>query len=341
MQLKTYKSLEDKEAVFNNRLYVVNTKEELMQFFESLDKERDSIKQHQEKVLNNIASSGKSKEAQEAFKKNFPLGNILVFRGVKEAKYKLYTSAQRYLYSHDLFSTYNMKSFMRKEIEALKTNKPLMDYWRRIGLTVSDLLCLCYLQHYEAATPLLDFTKDRNVGLFFMQDNMDYPPIGSNDKIDNYCSLYYQTMRQDLDIMNIFVHGAENAAKMVEEYQKQYKISVDTEETAKELEKLNIDSFYDSESVLWLDNTSSKFDIKSLNINISTVITNLNLEAQKGCFVINLSSKKPYEDKHLKCCDIHKSLVPFIRDHIKLTHDDIYPLDRNIAKAALNSALML
>lgn len=148
-------------------------------------------------------------------------------------------------------------------------------------------------------------------------------------------------MRNDLVIMNIFVHGAEDAAKMVEEHQKQYNILIDTEETSKELEQLNIDSFYDSEFALWLDNTSNKFEIESLKTNISSVITNLNIETQKGCFVINLSSKKPYEDKQLECCDIHKSLVPYIKRYIKSTSKDIYPVNKEIAKAALNAALIL
>lgn len=339
MQLDTYQSLEDKERVFTGRHKVVNTKDGLERFFAEIKKEMDAIAKQQEARINRLAASASSQEAKDEFISLFNADSIYVFRGLREAKFKLYTSAQRYLFSHDLFSMYDLRSFMRKEIDALKSNSTLMNYWNRFGINATDLLCMCYLQHYEAATPLLDFTKDMNVGLFFMQDNMEYPSIGSNNAIDNYCSLYYLATPRDLDIMDMFINGGKNAGKMVVEFQKQIDSTIDSNEVAKDLEQLNIDSLYDMEAMLWLDNTSNIYDIKGLNINISTVITNLNLEAQKGCFVINLSGKKPYEGKRLHCCDIHKSLVPYIRDFIQLTHDDIYPLDKRIAKAALDSVL--
>lgn len=59
--------------------------------------------------------------------------------------------------------------------------------------------------------------------------------------------------------------------------------------------------------------------------------SNINLIAQKGCFILNTHESLPLEEfmasKGYKiiCFNIHKTLSEYIKDKIKIRYDDIYP----------------
>ncbi len=81
-----------------------------------------------------------------------------MFRGVNEAKYKMYNSAQRAWIENDLILNdipyHNLIN--RRIIDAKSSNG---NYFKKIGIVQdNDLAILSFLQHYEPPTPLLDFT---------------------------------------------------------------------------------------------------------------------------------------------------------------------------------------
>ncbi len=122
-----------------------------------------------------------------------------IFRGCSEAKYKIYNSAQRHYITNELFRqvspadiSNHYDSFLLNLINECKS-------WN--GETVKKLLInsnvhednslayLSYMQHYGVPSPLLDFTFDPYIALFFAIDNLNYVP--SDNEIDNYFSIYY------------------------------------------------------------------------------------------------------------------------------------------------------
>ena len=82
--------------------------------------------------------------------------------------------------------------------------------------------------------------------------------------------------------------------------------------------------------------------IKGKNKLLSGVfsISNLNIVAQKGCFVFYLpvTPTMPFESP-LHCIDIHKSLIPYIDEYTRLKKNDIYPDEYELVKDSYNKAL--
>lgn len=113
-----------------------------------------------------------------------------VFRGVNEAKYKLFNSAQRQWQNWDLSKigiTY------KDRINCLLNschNSLLPQYYKRLGISVNDWLYLSFLQHYNAPSPFLDFSKDYKAALFFACYNVQSNGTTENE-LDNYISIYY------------------------------------------------------------------------------------------------------------------------------------------------------
>ena len=167
-KLKEYSTLEEKEDLFINgsSRIQVNLKEAFQ-------------------ILDNFVERGK--------------GNF-AFRGMNEAKFKLYNSAQRYYLNQELNlqvdpevgieSHYN--NFISSMIDECRdwnsgTGKKLLSTY---NINEENALAyLSYMQHYGVPTPFLDFTFDPYTALFFALDNLSFYP--SDNEIDNYFSIYY------------------------------------------------------------------------------------------------------------------------------------------------------
>ena len=122
-----------------------------------------------------------------------------IFRGVPEAKYKIFSSAQRKWHeiaskTDDYFDEEKYDNFI---ISLMKKCKE----WN-LG-TVPNLLntyninennaiaYLSFMQHYEMPTPLIDFTKKPNKALFFAVNSIPDKISESSIEINNYFSIYY------------------------------------------------------------------------------------------------------------------------------------------------------
>lgn len=152
----------------------------------------------------------------EAFDRWFSGNHGKYFRGIKEAKYKNYTSAQRLFITHDLhIHNVSVIDLVKEQVKSLRIVRGglLNSYYSSLlYFEPSDLLLLSYAQHQKKGiAPLLDFTLDRRVALFFMSDGCDFSSCGSsamdNDSaslsIENYSSLYYLTGRNKLTMEEV------------------------------------------------------------------------------------------------------------------------------------------
>lgn len=71
-------------------------------------------------------------------------------------------------------------------------------------------------------------------------------------------------------------------------------------------------------------------------------ISNLNIVAQKGCFIFYYNNSHPLQpfETDIECVDIHKSLIPYLQDTIIKNHPSkLFPQESEIVKVSLQKAL--
>lgn len=332
MILPTYKSLEEKkEHFYYKEPEQVNTIDEFKERFEQLEA---SIHQ-----LNPYSLTEHNKLCNTA----------TVFRGQNEAKYKLYTSAQR----EWIIKEWNKQlgedgfiEFVQQLILQLKKANAinsLSNYFESMGATETDLLLLSFLQHYRTPTPLLDFTYNKDLALFFAMDGSVFNKQGVDD-LDNYFSIYALPARSifSIDLVN----------KSAIETQREGIECIKKDPTLMELLKACIKHLFSwktsEDSIqgmskypfLFIPNPQRAEKIDDI-IGIDLHWSNPNIIAQEGCFVMNPRKDTPLEDiieKSIHCLNIHKSLAPYIREHYLkpkgITKESIYPDFNAIANEA-------
>lgn len=133
-----------------------------------------------------------------------------IFRGVKEAKFKNFTSAQRKSITEEIS---DQRRLIMSEIESLrKTHGGLLkQYCESMGMSCSDLYLMSFAQHYGGVSPLLDFSFNLDKALFFMLDEASVKEGGADKgSLDNYMSLY--STRYDEELEKQLIKMSEDAA---------------------------------------------------------------------------------------------------------------------------------
>ncbi len=128
-------------------------------------------------------------EEDLARKSNF--GELSIFRGVGEAKWKIISSCQRAFLSGKVHGE-NQGLFIEKEIKHIEeaNHRLLPKYYHELGVPVTDFIYLSFLQHYGAPTTFIDFSKSHKTALWMAANNIQYPIISERD-IDQYFSIYW------------------------------------------------------------------------------------------------------------------------------------------------------
>ena len=278
----------------------------------------------------------------DTFYSDFAQKEGLIYRGVNEAKFHIYTSAQRFWLTDNLKSQSTFTCFIDVLLNKLKSDNTIIEYLNSTDVAYNDVLGLAMLQHFGAPSTLIDFSLDLNCALFFAFDGMKKG--NSYNEIDDYVSIYVVN-RKSLEhsflpnLTEMYAHGMETGTKMIEDLiAEDSKINVDSSLIQ------NIDKF-----VCWYDPKNPQGGLSSFNTpfyignplveksfstfkdNQRLYWSNINLIAQKGCFILNTHESQPLEEfmasKGYKiiCFNIHKTLSEYIKEKIKLKCDDIYP----------------
>lgn len=114
------------------------------------------------------------------------VGEGFIYRGCGEAKYKLYNSAQRLYMNQELHKqvpsdhiSEHYRHFISNLISETKkwNNEVVKKLLISSGIDENnDLAYLSYMQHFGVPTPLLDYTYNPYIALFFAIDNLIFSP---------------------------------------------------------------------------------------------------------------------------------------------------------------------
>lgn len=125
-----------------------------------------------------------------------------IFRGVGEAKWKIFSSCQRAFLSGKVFGV-NQSSFIEREIKHLE-DSVLPDYYKKLGIPQTVFLYLSFLQHYGAPTTLIDFSTNYKTALWIAANCIQYPcPTDNSDDVNYYFSFYWIEKNERMSIPSI------------------------------------------------------------------------------------------------------------------------------------------
>lgn len=359
MKLPQYSSIDEKmnffekdSVVLKGVPYVIKTRDEFEAMMHYVTDLETQINRHREDVKQRFRTSKYFKnDSEEQHTKRFVslgLENGLLYRGVSQAKYKIFSSAQRSWMEKDCkLKGIAYVNFVDTLIRQIRSNKLLHDYYTALRVPENDLLYMSLLQHYGQCSPLIDVSYDIFVSLFFaLHDNN---LVAAENDIDDYCSLYvFNTYANqywtNLDV--ILQDGQEKADEMLQDAH--YPIeSIDTSNTdiadryASWKNPHNANRGLHDFELAFVKLPTAKGAIAPTTRTGEPICwTNLNLLAQKGGFFLYTKDEMPLEEyiyyekmlPNIICFNIHKGLKDEIMSTISLSESDLFPKMENIVK---------
>ena len=276
--------------------------------------------------------------------------STLLYRGIHEARYKIYTSAQREWITNEYSKQgITFTQFIHSIISNIRKNTILSKYYKSLNINENDLLYISLLQHYGAPSPLLDFTHRLNVALYFAIDGMKI--VSSDNDIDDYFSLYIidrnKCGNELVDIVSFLDYGLKNGTAMLEDFKTQnpninleYSLLKDVDKYTKWIKQDGTNDGLCKIDCGFLDNPLNTATISMYETKDFLYWSNMNLIAQQGCFIFYTKDKESLEQyfggtnthlPKLSCINVHKSLAEYIKNkYLKsISKLEIYP-DINI-----------
>lgn len=252
-----------------------------------------------------------------------------IWRGLPESRFKLYNSLQRKnVLSRKLKSVDGVLNYIENSSNKLaQWNKSLILKYLNKNHNVDNLPCyaaLSILQHHGCETPLLDWTRNPNVALYFATNNdvVHKKRISNSlssllrilinshkfEDIDNYFSIYFLKKEHPYYKLNSRtgyneIYGSEkeivyvqNAVNFVIEHGGDEILQQEAEKRAKREYLQN--AINNTKLLLGnIEDTPIQLIEDCLDDNESQLLNiNYNINAQNGLFVINADPFKPLEE---------------------------------------------
>jgi hypothetical protein len=207
-----------------------------------------------------------------------------IFRGLSEAKYKLYNSSQRYwngianetnIDSHEDYDKYIRKLLRRCKMWNSST---VMNLLKTYNISENNSLAyLAFMQHYGAPTPLLDFTLNPHKAIFFAIGELSNY-VASDTEIDNYFSVYstYKNNTSYEVFGDIFKRSVKDEPEGEFDYMK-----------------------VSNNGIILLDNNATELKI----------VNNMRIANQEGLFFYNHSPHLPIEEVYKDFADSSLSAI--------------------------------
>ena len=287
-----------------------------------------------------------------------------LFRGQREAKWRLYNKLQRHWISDEYFNEEtDFESFVSKLVdigknyyadnivEILKTNH--VD-------TLNPISVLSFLQHHNCPTPLLDWTYSFQNAVYFALDGLQ--PNSGTIEIEDYCSVYFieEEYFQEGNLRNMIEDVIESMQE--EELKSMIKMVANGDEKkraameihfagrkALDITRVNGSGLITKMTMIYnlINFPMAYFSDRNIDTGIQFSLNNShNILNQQGVFLWNAHPTKPVEligDEMYKetkseeeakqysfcsCFNIHKSLEGHIRKRLEadgITKEFIYP----------------
>jgi len=313
-------------------------------------------------------------EFDEVFNEFLTTKNTL-FRGLNEAKYRLYSSLQRGWITSKLYEKHlSYETFLKSLIENAKSQEGgvLSKYFDKIRIdTENDLAVLSFLQHYGCPTPLLDWTYSFPNALFFATQNLQKPK--GSWEIEKYFCVYYleEEFFEKKSMQKIFNVGLQKQKEnLKKEFTEHLKASgvfeglIDKLITQEHIDKM----FYilHGKQLMTYMTKIEKIikvpmlyfsDVKTDDNLKYCLNTSMNIVNQNGVFTWNAHPTKPIEhipfensqknesNKAIlfsKCININKDLAAHVKKRLTklgISNKFIYPSAKRIAQQAYKKTL--
>jgi len=278
----------------------------------------------------------------EEIRKYYEEGDSYIFRGCSEAKYKMYSSAQRLYLNQELYKQVpkeeipeHYRDFISNLIEVCKNWNNGVVKRLLIGSGIDEnnaLAYLSYMQHFGVPTPLLDFSFNPYVALFFAIDDLNYKP--SNKEIDNYFSFYYTYT--DATVYKgwryVFDDKLKKEGLSYETIdQNEMSLILPNDELYKIMNSVNI---INQEGLFFFNNDPLHPLEKKYDENI--------------CYLKEKLSKEKYDilmmhDTLSGCFNIHKSLIPAIKEKLNklgINKNYVYPDMNDFKNSVTNNGIL-
>ncbi|MBK9928819.1 MAG: FRG domain-containing protein [Saprospiraceae bacterium] len=289
--------------------------------------------------------------------------STLVFRGQREAKWRLYNSLQR---------TWILKQLYKSEKSYFELISKLVSYGKKVHEsyiksvlksfhvdTINDISVLGFLQHHECPTPLLDWTNSLENALYFGIDGLAQNENGVFE-IDDYFTIYscpkkeltdYKRFWNEIindfdqkllsDFIEFIAKDDHDKELRMKSHFKGRNLIIKENITGSGLvsKMLDVEFLEPFHAVLFSDDDKDSGIVFSLH-------NNKNILNQKGGFTWNNSAFKPLESigreyyqiqnpdddvienyRFCKCININKRLAPFISEKLNslgIVKDFIY-----------------
>ena len=245
--------------------------------------------------------------------------NGYAFRSINEAKFKLYSSAQRQWIWNDLSNAHtSFNNYILSLISQIQQNSNITTFFSSNKIPTNDFVILALLQHYSQPSPLIDFTYNPLTTLFFAFDRMT---PSNNGTIDDYVSIYRINYDQPCfcSIQEVNTNGVLNLEKELQKLD--IPISkIDTSSVTTSIANLNYTNYSSLDYILIHGDKMgiTNISIPLLGFTCTYDITNPNLKNQEGLFILNTSEDKSLgellREKHrfvsplIDCFDVRKEL---------------------------------
>jgi len=287
----------------------------------------------------------------------------ILFRGQREAKWRLYSKLQRFWTSDKLGEKYQFTDFLKNLVKGGLENysKNIRELLKEIhDDSENDIAVMGFLQHHGCPTPLLDWTFDFKNALYFGLDGLQ--PKENQTEIEEYFSVYYIEEKhfEGASMRELMLGSLEKISAMQLEAMINAIAGDDEKKKAEMTEKFKGRSFFDKSRfagsgmikhmtaiermvtfpiTYFSDHDRESGIIFSLNnsqniLNQAGVFT-WNSEPNKPLEMVGnekYSSDKPEEDKgnyrFCQCFNINKKLSDHIRERLEadgITKEFIYP----------------